>query len=82
MRSADSGPDLGIKESPSWWRAPEQLRRRVDRFSAGAESHFHPDSRLAKASSTMEHAGNNPTVSVQDHNYTYMFNFEQVGLDA
>jgi len=25
----------------------------------------------------MEHAGNNPTVSVQDHNYTYMFNFEQ-----
>ena len=30
----------------------------------------------------MEHAGNNPTVSVQDHNYTYMFNFEQVGLDA
>ena len=26
----------------------------------------------------MEPAGNNPTISVQDHNYTYMFNFEQV----
>ena len=24
----------------------------------------------------------NPTVSVQDHNYTYMFNFEQVTVDA
>ena len=30
----------------------------------------------------MEPAGNNPTISVQDHNYTYMFNFEQVTVDA
>ena len=23
----------------------------------------------------------NPAISVQDHNYTYMFNFEQVTID-
>merc|ERR1711971_1269447 len=59
----------------------EQLRRPVDRFSAGGATctqtaaWLRPP--LSISFSIMEPAGDNPTISVQDHNYTYMFNFEQ-----